>query len=150
MFQKTSLIIISIAGLFINLEYSFNCTCSYDYEAAYQNYDAVFRAKVLSVSNSQTNNYSKEANLEIIKIYKGKPKKVIMSEVGGCSTPLLIQNKEWVFFTSEENGIQVLGSCNPSLKLYPNKFIVKNSEKVKKWQTRIDKNLKLLDSLSSY
>ncbi|MDN3493210.1 hypothetical protein [Winogradskyella bathintestinalis] len=71
-----------------------NCTCSYNYKKAYKNFDTVFSAHVLSVTNSNIKNYNQEAKLELIKVYKGEPKTIIKTEFGGCSTPLLLENKE--------------------------------------------------------
>ncbi|MUU76888.1 hypothetical protein [Winogradskyella endarachnes] len=147
MFQKLTISLVFIFGVFQTVNKPL-CTCVFNYQKAFKHYTTVFSAKITSVKDATNQNYNKEAILEIIKTYKGEPETIILSTIKGCSTPLLKPNKEWLFFTSKENGIQVLESCNPSIKLSPNKYELKNSDKLKKWQQKTDKNIKLIDSLS--
>ncbi|WP_179007690.1 hypothetical protein [Winogradskyella forsetii] len=125
-----------------------NCTCVYNVNTDYYNFDTIFRAEVLSVSYLNSNKYNQKAKLKITKVYKGNPTSTIITVEGGCSTPKLISNKEWIFFTSNKNNTQTLKSCNPSIRLYPKSFIENQPKRLKISKLRLERNLKLLDSLS--
>lgn len=125
-----------------------NCTCNYNIASDFNTFETVFKARIIETSSSFKKGFNKTAKLEILKVYKGKPDNKIASKLGGCSTPILSKNKSWIFFTNKENNIQVLGSCNPSIKLYPSKLKAKNPKSLKHWKERLDRNLNILDSLS--
>lgn len=125
-----------------------DCSCAYNIQRDFARAEIVFKAKVTKINKPENENYRQKAEFIITKIYKGVPHSTIFVELGGCSTPRLSLNTEWVFFTNKENNIQVLGSCNPSFILEPKEFIRKNPERLKKWKNQLEKNLKLLDTLS--
>lgn len=81
MIQKLSPIILRIILI---AHPTSNCTCVYNIKSDYQNYDTVFRAKVIGVSKINTSDYNQKVTLEILKTYKGdiKPRKYSQSILG--------------------------------------------------------------------
>lgn len=131
------------------LNSSNECSCGYNVQRDFARAEIVFKAKVEKIHKLENNkSYGQKAELNITKTYKGAPESKIFVELGGCSTPRLSSNMEWVFFTNKENNIQVLGSCNPSFRLEPKDFIRKNPERLKTWKNQLEKKLSLLDTLS--
>jgi len=50
--KNIAFLIFVVFGVTIDVGTTANCTCSYNYKKAYKNFDTVFSAKVLSVTNS--------------------------------------------------------------------------------------------------
>lgn len=135
--------------LLLSFNYSFSCSCVYDFVNTYMSSENVFKAKVIEISKyNNSSEHNKKATLQILHTYKGKPTNEVITSKKGCSIQFVKINSEWIFFTNSNNGIQLLSSCNPSFNLSPNKYVKKNKEKLKEWSVNIQEKLQIIHLLS--